>query len=610
MRAIAALALLLFLGPAPAALAGVDLKDLPRAGLVGSDSASLAVVGDVNGDGRADVASSLQGDLTDPRPTNLSEVAVVAFGGTPPDPTRRGFAGWVVEPQRSDDRFGGAIGGGITGVGDWDGDGLDDVAIGAAGASANGRTNAGAVYVVLGRTTSGRIDVGTAPGVIRIDGPARNAEIGRVIAPAGDIDGDGRPDLVISLPGEDAVIVRGGLPAGATIDLAAPPAGTTIPIRGLDGGEARFPEDESRPEATGFAPVGDLDGDGRGELLAGIPSEDVLRGRGQALVLRGVPSGATIEAKAALARITAPSGRLGAGGRVSTVPDTDGDGRPEWLIGAALSAGVALVGSGEPPSGAFIVFSRARGEVRLGRTDQPVVTVDSTGRGQVTGGVVTGVPDQTGDGVPDLLVGLPDANPGCRARAGAIALVGGRRTPGTIRVGRATPRVDGPYVGAYVGETLAVGPSELLLGTLPFENSARLDLWRVGLDAFRTPSPALPAAGDCVNVTVQRRTRAQLVRDPVVHVRVRSNAGDDRPHRLVVELSVAGEKGAVDAPRRTFRLSGTGTRRFTLRIPPRAVELLRGTQLAGLSVTAEQRVGTGIRATTGGYGGDGMLFRR
>lgn len=615
MRTLAVSALLLLAGPAPAALAGVDLETFPRAGLAGSDGASLAALGDVNGDGRADVGSSLQADLTDPRATSISEVAVVAFGGTPPDPSRPGFAGWVVthvqEPRLFDDRNGGATGGDIAGVGDFNGDGLGDVAIGAAGAGAHGRPNAGSVYVVFGRAASGPIDVRSAPGVVRIDGATRGGEIGRVIAPAGDVDGDGLADLVISLAGENAVVVRGGLPAGTAIDLAAPPLGTTIPIRGLDGGKSTFREDALQPEAIAFVPVGDVDGDGRGELLAGVPAQDLFRGRGQAFVLRGVPAGAAIEAKAALAVVSGPSERIGLGGRVATVPDTDGDGRPEWLIGAALAPGATIsIGGGEPRSGAYVVFSRARGAVRLDGKDQPVVLIDATGRGQLAGGAIAGVADQTGDGVPDVLIGLPEASPSCRAGAGAIALVPGRRTPGTVRIGRTTPRVDGPYVGAGVGERLAAGPGELLLGTLPFENSARLDLWRVGLDTIRGPSPALPAADDCLRVTVRPRTRAQLVREGVVHVRLRSNAGDDRPHRLVVRLGVGSEKSELQGPRRVFRLSGTASRRFTLRLPLRALKILRGSDLAGVSVSAEQRVGTGIRATTGNQGGDFLLFER
>ncbi|MDA0170898.1 VCBS repeat-containing protein [Solirubrobacter taibaiensis] len=624
MRMLAVSALLFLAGPTSAALAGVDLRSVGRVGFAGSDSTRLAVVGDVNGDGRGDFASGLQDDLSNPEATPLDEVAVVAFGGGPADPRRAGFAGWTLshlnEPALDDDRgrvsFGYSVGGGVAGVGDWDGDGLADVAVGSAGASAHRRPSAGAVYVVLGRAASGPIDVRSAPGVIRIDGPKRAAQTGRILAPAGDVDGDGRPDLVVALPGEEAVVVRGGLPAGTTIDLAAPPAGTTIAIRGLDGGKPLSPpsfrERGEEPEAVAFAPAGDLDGDGHGELLAGVPAQDPLRGRGRVFVLRGAPAGATIAAQGALARIVGPAHQPGFGATLATVPDSDGDGRPEWLIGAATPSGTLQVSDdGEQlPGGAYVVFSRARGEIRPRRDGHPVVNVDTGGLGPDAGSGVVGVPDRTGDGVPDLLIGLPDASPGCRAAAGAIALVPGRATPGTARVGRTSPRVDGPYVGAELGAAIAASPNELFLGTVPFDNSARLDLWRTGLDAFTTPSPALPAPEDCLQVTIQRRTRAQLLRDPVLRVRVRSNAGDDRPHRLKLELAVVDRRRVAEGPRSTLRLTGTGTRRLTLRLPRRALTLLRASGPVGVSVGVEQSVGTGIRASRGAYGGDNLSFPR
>ena len=288
------------------------------------------------------------------------------------------------------------------------------------------------------------------------------------------------------------------------------------------------------------------------------------------------------------------------------MPDSDGDGHPEWLIGAATPSGVIALG-GESPGGAFVVFSRARGEVAAGAKGQPVVTIETTGLGQDAGRAVAGVADLTGDGVPDVLIGLPDASPSCRSGAGAIALVPGRRTPGTVRVTRTTPRVDGPDVGADLGIALAVTPSELLAGTIPFDYS-RFDLWRVGLDAFKTASPALPEREDCLNVAVAYRTRAQLRREPVLRVRVRSNAGDGRAHRLVLKLAIIDEDDVIERRARTLRLERTATRRLTIPLPPRALGSCAASAEARIYVTAEQRVGSGSRTTSGAFGADGLDF--
>lgn len=109
---------------------------------------------------------------------------------------------------------------------------------------------------------------------------------------------------------------------------------------------------------------------------------------------------------------------------------------------------------------------------------------------------------------------------------------------------------------------------------------------------------------------MQRRTRAQLLRDPRLRVTVRSDAGDDRPHRLKLGLFVGTERREVESGPRVVRLRGTATRRLTFRLSRRALAVLRESGAAGLAVIAEQTVGTGIRATRGGFTSDGLAFRR
>src|SRR3954468_19460823 len=96
MRAsLIALGLSLALLPVPAARAGVDLRALPPAGRTASDTAALAVVGDVNGDGRTDTASGLQDDPRTRDAMTLDEIAVIGFGPSPPAATAAGFSGLV-----------------------------------------------------------------------------------------------------------------------------------------------------------------------------------------------------------------------------------------------------------------------------------------------------------------------------------------------------------------------------------------------------------------------------------------------------------------------------------------------------------------------------------
>ena len=90
-----------------------------------------------------------------------------------------------------------------------------------------------------------------------------------------------------------------------------------------------------------FAPAGDVDGDGRGELLVGLTPADPLRGRGRVLVVRGA-TGPVVEAglHPLLARIVGPEQHPGFGGSLATLPWTPmGTGDP-----SGSSAWLALVG--------------------------------------------------------------------------------------------------------------------------------------------------------------------------------------------------------------------------------------------------------------------------
>ena len=87
--------------------------------------------------------------------------------------------------------------------GDVNGDGRDDVIVGARYTSANDRPQSGSAYVVFGRPGLAAIDLaalGTSG--FRIDGAAYD-EAGTSVAAAGDVNGDGRDDVIVGAPGNN-----------------------------------------------------------------------------------------------------------------------------------------------------------------------------------------------------------------------------------------------------------------------------------------------------------------------------------------------------------------------------------------------------------------------
>jgi len=158
----------------------------------------------------------------------------------------------------------------------------------------------------------------------RVSGVVRNESLGHSIAIVSDHDGDGVRDLLVGAPGYD-----GDTPTGRALLLSGSDLATLLEIAGPLG------------EYTGdaVADAGDVDGDGVGDLLVGSSPAGVAR----------LHSGAT---GAELLKLTAVSANEHLGAALVGLGDVDGDGVPDFAVGApdenrnATSSGVVHVVSG------------------------------------------------------------------------------------------------------------------------------------------------------------------------------------------------------------------------------------------------------------------------
>ena len=368
----------------------------------------VASAGDVNGDGIDDVLLTASGAGNNDR--LLSGSVYVVFGSATPratvDLADLGAAGYRIDGALPGDQAGMSA----AGVGDVNGDGLDDVLVGAPAADVNGRTDSGSAYVVFGTRHPANVDL-QAPGgdAYRIDGVAAKDETGLVVAAAGDVNGDGHADLAITAMGagnnarfgSGSVYVVFGTATATNVDLASSPwAGYRIDGASLNG-----------HIGSALADVGDVNGDGRPDLAIGDPraADNNRSDSGSVTVVFGTAQSGSLD----LAhpdergyRIDGPIGLGYAGASVAGAGDVNGDGHADLVLGApGVSAG------GRQSSGAaFVVFGKGSKEgIDLAALGRGGYRVDGPEAGDSLGTSVAGVGDVNGDGRPDLALGAQTA---------------------------------------------------------------------------------------------------------------------------------------------------------------------------------------------------------
>jgi hypothetical protein len=379
----------------------------------GSFGDSVANLGDLDGDGTVDIAVGASGDddggesagavwilFLDTDGTVKSEQKISALEG--------GFGG-VLAPI---DHFGADV----VSLGDLDGDGVGDLAVGASGDN-DGGVSRGAVWILFldpdGTVKDEQKISATAGGFGGV--LTNDSQFGSAVEGLGDLDGDGITDLAVGARGDD----DGGNAKGAVWILFLHANGTVKSEQKISSTSGGLDADLRDGDRFGgaLANLGDLDGDGIVDLAVGIPSSDTggstLDGNVGAVAILFMETDGTVRATQkvgpAWGNFVHHGFPLGDGDYfgegLAPLGDIDGDGVVDLAVGASESGG--SFGNGE----VWVLLLNRNGTVRwehsIPEFFSPLYSL-LTGEDRFGIGL-DAIGDLDGNGTVDLAVGSPNA---------------------------------------------------------------------------------------------------------------------------------------------------------------------------------------------------------
>jgi hypothetical protein len=309
--------------------------------------------------------------------------------------------------EHTGDRFGHSV----AGIGDLTGDGISEIAVGAPQNEPSGGNNRGAVYILNGATGAQ---------LAKHVGLFDNDKLGWCVTALGDVNTDGLPDYAYSAPYGDSII------GGADLGFVWINSGASLASIQVYFGEAAG-------DLFGYSidGIGDLTGDGKADVIAGAPEYNLgaVADSGRAYVLS---SGTNSRINWISGGI--PQGNLGFS--VSELPDLNFDGKSEVLVG-------------EPGwNGAGANTGRVQAVSGAGGSILKIYTNYSGGTaGDRFGWAVAGLHDVDNDSRGDLMIGAIGWDSAPLIEVGGAFLISGNS--GAV-IGGASGYSNADYMGYTV----------------------------------------------------------------------------------------------------------------------------------------------------------------
>ena len=396
---------------------------------------SVSKAGDINNDGFDDLIIGARG--ADPDNESNAGESYVVFG------TNTGFNssldlanldgnnGFVINGIDGGDLSGTSV----SNAGDVNGDDIDDLIIGANFADPNSTSNAGESYVVFGNNDGFGSSLNLANlngnnGFV-INGIDKSDFSGVSVSSAGDINNDGLDDVIIGAnfadpngnknAGESYLVFGNNTEFNSSLNLANLDGNNGFVINGIDAGDN---------SGISVSSAGDINGDGFADLIVGAANADPhnQENGGEAYIIFGTD--VEFSTNFDLSTLNGRNGFIINGANIDNLLGTSvngiGDVNGDRLDDVIISA----VGANQETGLSYVLFGREEGfKAIVNLADlhpNEGYLIQGMDTGDRSGNSVSGAGDFNDDGINDLIIGAPQANPNNIRNAGESYLIFGQ----------------------------------------------------------------------------------------------------------------------------------------------------------------------------------------